>query len=312
MEARLDSEWLLGEAKWWPSTAGKKAVRAHGVFGAVLEEAIPSEPVPDLRIDEVNPPTAWQHTTPRIGGNGWIRQRLKHPATLLLFPFAWSAFFLLTTIIPLLFPGRTFDDQTAAAVMFSIAWALLLIPLYMVRSKQPTAQRYPNTIRLHPFDLTTFSTAILFFLLHIIIDVRLGWISYALFWIAWSRTVASTGRTFESGAVRWLLPVDVLGWSTSTELCAGWTAECEGWRNGPLAHLDAEFSRGWSARLFGVNRSGHHFLALVMLDRNGFLFDPFAARLITNPALIESFGKPPVSTRGLAWPERFLQLVEEE
>jgi hypothetical protein len=49
-----------------------------------------------------------------------------------------------------------------------------------------------------------------------------------------------------------------------------------------------------------------------MLDRNGFLFDPFAARLISNPALLESFAEPPVSTSGLAWPGRFLQLVEEE
>ncbi len=258
------------------------------------------------------PPSGWTSTTPRVGGHGWMRQRLKHPATLLLLPFAWSAFFLLITVVPLLFPGRTADDQTVALVLFGVAWALLLLPLYIIRSKQPTSAHHRIRFRLHPFALDTFLLGVVLFILHIVIDPRIGWISYALFWIAWARTIARTGAAFESGAVRWLLPVDVANWSTSAGVTTGWSVENEAWRIGPLAYLDVDFPRGWSARLFGIERSGCSFAAFVITDRNGFLLDPFIDRLIGDMSLTEGLHEPPLSFEGEVWPERFLRSSEEE
>ena len=241
-----------------------------------------------------------------------MRQRLKHPASLLLLPFSWSAFFLLVTVVPLLFPGRMPDDQVVAIALFTISWLLLLVPIHIARSKQPTADRLSRTLNPSPFSVGPFLLGCVLFIAHIVIHPIIGWFSYVAFWVAWSRSVGNTARTFESGPVRWLLPGDAADWKTSEELSDGWRVENERWRTGPLAHHERELVRGWTARLFGVERSGHRFVALSLIDRNGFLFDPFAARLIGNANLESIIESPPIATTGIEWPQRFLQPIEEE
>ena len=43
-----DAEWLLGAPDWWPSTAGSKPRRKHGMIGAEIDEGVEASEVPDL------------------------------------------------------------------------------------------------------------------------------------------------------------------------------------------------------------------------------------------------------------------------
>ena len=85
MQAARDSDWLAGEGRWYPA----------------------SESVPESLADEANPPESWSVTDHRDGGRGWIRQRLQPLGPMILYTTAWAPFFLLASLVPLVFPGNT-------------------------------------------------------------------------------------------------------------------------------------------------------------------------------------------------------------
>ena len=286
MEQGLDGDWLLGESRWWKSSQGGKP--------------------PDLRAGETSPPDTWASSTPREGGRGWIRQRHKPASSSILIPLAWSPFFLAMTAVPLVFPDRVPYDREVAASLFAISWLLILIPLYMARNNQSMSD---DGLFSLPFDWRTFVLAALLFPLHILWDPLLGWISYALFWLAWLRSIGLIQDILSTPPARWLLPIETSGWSSSNLLGPRWEVISENWTTGPMAIARCEHGH---LSIGGVSRDGIRFLGLTLVHRSGFVQDPFFESKASHSEVQRILSRPPVEQEGLEWPKRLIVPDEEE
>ena len=286
MEQGLDGDWLLGESRWWKSSQGGKP--------------------PDLRAGETSPPDTWASSTPREGGRGWIRQRHKPASSSILIPLAWSPFFLAMTAVPLVFPDRVPYDREVAASLFAISWLLILIPLYMARNDQSMSD---DGLFSLPFDWRTFVLAALLFPLHILWDPLLGWISYALFWLAWLRSIGLIQDILSTPPARWLLPIETSGWSSSNLLGPRWEVISENWTTGPMAIARCEHGH---LSIGGVSRDGIRFLGLTLVHRSGFVQDPFFESKASHSEVQRILSRPPVEQEGLEWPKRLIVPDEEE
>jgi len=281
MEKGQDHQWLAGEPRWWrlPDDASQ----------------------PDVRKGEASPPESWRSTTPKDGGRGWARQRLKPIVSSILIPLAWSPLFLFLAVVPLALPGRLpADDQSVAALFFALTWVLVLVPLYLARSNQPMSE---GGVLSLPFDWATFVVAAVAFSLHILVNPMLGWISYALFWVAWVRTFRRIEQILQIPAARWLLPIDQSGWNSSSMLPPEWQVISENWTTGSIARVDCEYGH---LSIAGVSRGSDRFLALALLDGAGFVHDPFSDGPVGEALAGVLLSQPPVSNPGLEWPERLL------
>jgi hypothetical protein len=286
MEQGLDGDWLLGESRWWKLSQGGKP--------------------PDLRAGEASPPDTWASSFPRKGGRGWIRQRHKPVSSSILLPLAWSPFFLAMTAAPLVFPDRVPYDREVAASLFAISWLLILIPLYMARNNQSMSD---DGLFSLPFDWRTFVLAALLFPLHILWDPLLGWISYALFWLAWLRSIGLIQDILSTPPARWLLPIETSGWSSSNLLGPRWEVISENWTTGPMAIARCEHGH---LSIGGVSRDGIRFLGLTLVHRSGFVQDPFFESKASHSEVQRILSRPPVEQEGLEWPKRLIVPDEEE
>ena len=286
MEQGLDGDWLLGESRWWKSSQGEK----------------PS----DLRAGETSPPDTWASSSPRKGGRGWIRQRHKPVSSSILLPLAWSPFFLAMTAAPLVFPDRVPYDREVAASLFAISWLLILFPLYMARNDQSMSD---DGLFSLPLDWRTFALAALLFSLHILWDPLLGWISYALFWLAWLRSIGLIPDILSTPPARWLLPIETSGWSSSNLLGPRWEVISENWTTGPMAIARCEHGH---LSIGGVSRDGIRFLGLTLVHRSGFVQDPFFESKASHSEVQRILSRPPVEQEGLEWPKRLIVPDEEE
>jgi len=286
MEQGLDGDWLLGESRWWKLSQGGKP--------------------PDLRAGEASPPDTWASSFPRKGGRGWIRQRHKPVSSSILLPLAWSPFFLAMTAAPLVFPDRVPYDREVAASLFAISWLLILIPLYMARNNQSMSD---DGLFSLPFDWRTFVLAALLFPLHILWDPLLGWISYALFWLAWLRSIGLIQDILSTPPARWLLPIETSGWSSSNLLGPRWEVISENWTTGPMAIARCEHGH---LSIGGVSRDGIRFLGLTLVHRSGFVQDPFFESKASRSEVQRILSRPPVEQEGLEWPKRLIVPDEEE
>ena len=286
MEQGLDGDWLLGESRWWKLSQGGKP--------------------PDLRAGEASPPDTWASSFPRKGGRGWIRQRHKPVSSSILLPLAWSPFFLAMTAVPLVFPDRVPYDREVAASLFAISWLLILIPLYMARNNQSMSD---DGLFSLPFDWRTFVLAALLFPLHILWDPLLGWISYALFWLAWLRSIGLIQDILSTPPARWLLPIETSGWSSSNLLGPRWEVISENWTTGPMAIARCEHGH---LSIGGVSRDGIRFLGLTLVHRSGFVQDPFFESKASHSEVQRILSRPPVEQEGLEWPKRLIVPDEEE
>ena len=282
MEASLDRNWLLGDPGWWN---------------------LQGEPAPDFMPGELAPPLEWVSTTPRVGNFGWCRQRLRPLAWSLLRPLAWAPFFLLLAIVPLAFPGRTPDDQVLSAIFFSVAWGLVFLPILFSRNSQPMSD---NSLLSLPLDWNSLAIASILFSLHILVDVRFGWLSYGIFWLAYIRTIQLVQAAMMTPPARFLLPVEPEDWEGSLE--GPWVVSSAKWSRNLIA--SADFSNG-KLTLTGSSRSGQDFLALAFIHKSGFVHDPFHERSSDEPGLSELLSAP-MPVIGRAWPDKFLQFSEEE
>ena len=282
MEASLDRNWLLGDPDWWNLQGG---------------------PAPDFMPGELAPPLEWVSTTPRVGNFGWCRQRLRPLAWPLLRPLAWAPFFLLLAIVPLAFPGRTPDDQVLSAIFFSVAWGLVFLPILFSRNSQPMSD---NSLLSLPLDWNSLAIASILFSLHILVDVRFGWLSYGIFWLAYIRTIQLVQAAMMTPPARFLLPVEPEDWEGSLE--GPWVVSSAKWSRNLIA--SADFSNG-KLTLTGSSRSGQDFLALAFIHKSGFVHDPFHERSSDEPGLSELLSAP-MPVIGRAWPDKFLQFSEEE
>ena len=286
MEQGLDGDWLLGESRWWKLSQGGKP--------------------PDLRAGEASPPDTWASSFPRKGGRGWIRQRHKPVSSSILLPLAWSPFFLAMTAVPLVFPDRVPYDREVAASLFAISWLLILTPLYMARNNQSMSD---DGLFSLPFDWRTFVLAALLFPLHILWDPLLGWISYALFWLAWLRSIGLIQDILSTPPARWLLPIETSGWSSSNLLGPRWEVISENWTTGPMAIARCEHGH---LSIGGVSRDGIRFLGLTLVHRSGFVQDPFFESKASHSEVQRILSRPPVEQEGLEWPKRLIVPDEEE
>ena len=282
MEASLDRYWLLGEPGWW--NLGK-------------------EMPPDFRPGELAPPETWVSSTPRIGNLGWIRQRLRPLAWPLLRPMAWAPTFLVATAIPLAFSGRTPNDQAIALALFALTWVLIVMPLILARNVQPTSSG--TTLSL-PVDWMSLGLGAALFPLHLLVDPRLGWASYAMFWIAYIRTVFMVQETMKTPPARFLLPIDTEDWSG--EMSESWEVLSEIWARREIAR--APCGNG-NLVVSGVSRGEDDFLALTLVHKSGFVLDPFHESLDGDYKLAELLTMPLV-INGKQWPNRFVLSSEEE
>ena len=277
----LDHQWLVGEPKW---------------------RRLPNDsPQQDTKRGESSPPRSWLSTTAQEGGKGWARQCLQPVAPSILMPLAWSPLFLLLSAIPLILPDRLpADDQSVAALFFTMAWILILVPLYLVRSAQPMSE---DALLSLPFDWATFAGASVIFALHILVSPILGWVSYALFWVAWVRSFRQIEQILQIPAARWLLPIDQSGWKSSSQLPSEWQVISESWTTGSIARVDCEYGH---LVIAGASRGSDRFLALALLDGAGFVHDPFSDGPIEKALAISLLSQPPVADLGLEWPKRLL------
>jgi len=286
MEQGLDGDWLLGESRWWKLSQGGKP--------------------PDLRAGEASPPDTWASSFPRKGGRGWIRQRHKPVSSSILLPLAWSPFFLAMTAAPLVFPDRVPYDREVAASLFAISWLLILIPLYMARNNQSMSD---DGLFSLPFDWRTFVLAALLFPLHILWDPLLGWISYALFWLAWLRSIGLIQDILSTPPARWLLPIETSGWSSSNLLVSNWDVISENWTTGPMAIARCEHGH---LSIGGVSRDDIRFLGLTFVHQSGFVQDPFFETKAADMEFQRILSRPPVEQDGQEWPTGLIVPDEDE
>ena len=281
MEAGLDHQWLVGEPKWrrLPDDSSQQ----------------------DTKRGELSPPGSWLSTTAQEGGKGWARQRLQPVAPSILMPLAWSPLFLLLSAIPFILPHRLpVDDQSVAALFFTMTWILILVPLYLVRSAQPMSE---DALLSLPFDWATFAGASVIFALHILVSPNLGWDSYALIWVASFRSFRQIEQILQIPAARWLLPIDQSAWKSSSQLPSEWQVSSERWSSGSFARVGCEYGHLASA---GASRGSDRFLALALLDGAGFVHDPFSDGPVGKALAISLLSQPPVADLGLEWPKRLL------
>ena len=282
MEAGHDRHWLLGDPRWW------------GIDG---------ENPPDFREGELSPPPSWVSTTPRVGNFGWCRQRYRPLAWSLLRPFAWAPLFLTLSAIPIAFPGRTPDDQIFSLGFFSVCWILVIVPLVLTRNAQPMSE---DGILSLPLDWPSLALATAIFPLHFAYDSRIGWVSYALFWFAYIRTVNFVQSSMSVTPARFLLPMDPTDWSGGLQ--PPWKEHSTTWSTKEIA--SAKFDTGRLV-IAGASRSGQAFLAIAFVHDSGFVHDPFHENLPSDAGLSRILETPPPIV-GTEWPSSLLDNTEEE
>jgi hypothetical protein len=243
---------------------------------------------------------------------------------------AWSLAFLVASTFPLLFPDNTPDDQTIASILFFMAFISLLLPAVRISSAMPDgdgmlmlkwiwfgdgSKNLTKSVGLSVLGVVAFIS-------HIVVDVRIGWISYALFLTLWFHLTWRIGTALIPASGRWLLP---LGESyDGSKIPDTWVIESKKFRGGRLAFKD--LSGGRKLELYGVNRSGDKFVAFHLRHPSSILFDPF---VMVNEISSMSRGglgycgprvegldsdlqQPPITIAASDWSARFFRPTEEE
>lgn len=283
MDALEDGHWLLGDPAWWN-----------------LDDALP----PDSRNGELKPPKSWNYSSPRGYPEGWKRQRLKPLAFSLLKPISWSLFFLAIVPLPLVFPNETPDDQSFAFLFFIISWSLVIYPLGNSRGNQSSPIHGLFSL---PIDWNSLFVGLFLFPAHVLIDPRIGWISYFIFWFAMIRTIMQIQIMMKNPPARFLLPIVIEDWNGNI-LGDEWSINSNKWKNGLMAEYS--FKEGMLA-ISGLSRGKDKFLSFSFVHKSGFLHDPFFDTISVDNKLDEVLQEPP-QIHGIKWPERFLVPLEEE
>lgn len=284
MEAHGDRNWLRGDPSWWrlPSTS----------------------PVPRMRPSEVIFPE--EFTTPEAESRfGWERQRMRPLAWTVLKPLAWSPFFLIASVIPLLFTGSTPDDQAVSGSLFIISWLLLILPVANARNNQPTSD---DSLLALPVDWFSISLGLIFFIFHIEYSPILGWLSYAIFWVAFFRSIKMISDVFSVPPARIILPIDRESWN-STDLSSDWVVTEKIWKNGQIAvaHLGSG-----KLKLHGMSRGNTNFMSLSYICRFGFVQDCLFVNNPESEGIFKLLREFPVTSSEVEWPANLIIFDEEE
>jgi hypothetical protein len=301
MEAGLDEHWVDGDPRWWPRS---------------------QTPGGGRRADtEVEPPESWV---------AWRRQRLQPPLPRFIHAPAWSVLLLVCSLFPLAFPGRTPDDQTVALVLFLGSFFILLIQPMLIANQQPDGSMIRWKLWLLFGDkaglavlAVTAGGGLLAFVAHIVVDVRLGWASYALFVLLWLHFLYRSANSLAPPSARWLAPIEVASQDLS-ECPEGWQRRSPFWKRGPI--FVRKLGDGRQLELYGVSRAGADFFAFHLRHPSGLLHDPFAnaeavVTLRAGPlgvcgprvaGLESELTAPPISVPEIDWPAVLVPPLEEE
>ena len=287
MQATRDSDWLRGESSWYPA----------------------SESTPAHLTGEESPGGNWELASTSEVGRGWMRQRLKPLGPRILFTTAWAPFFLVAAAAPLAFPGRTSDDQMVAISLFLLSWLLLFISVMNLRDGLPNRVE-GIMIKFYPFDIGLILIASLIFPLHVMLDSRIGWLSFILFAIAQYRTIQNIISAVGQNSARWLLPINPEDYSKEV-LSEDWIGVSNNFRNGPLAEWSGPLPN-YAADLVGVTRGESCFVAFTLKHqhRGGALHDAFSDTFVADSRFASLLASPPLVIAGEAWPDRFLGLSD--
>lgn len=263
---RLNRQWLEGDPSWWPKSKGLLTIEHD---------------------HENPPPDSW---------SSWRRQRLRPPGPAMLVPVAWTAFFLAAASLPLIFPGRTSDDQLIAFMLFGIGWILTIAPLAFSGAIGHHPAR-KSIFDIYPIDGKSMFIGIIFFVAHISINALFGWLAYLFFWIAWVRTVLSISVAVEPSCGRWLLPINSEEYVDS-KLSGGWEKKETRFGTGCLA-VGPEVGDS-KIIIEGVRHRTGTYLAISVLGRSGYRYDPFQDRLQI-PISDDLLREPPIEIASLEW-----------
>ena len=307
MEASADRHWLRGDPAWWPLSRDS-------------DDADALAPVD--RPHETDAPSTW---------TSWKRLRLRPGLPRLVFPASWSIGLLALSTLPLIFPDNTPDDQMVALSLFLLGWLLLWMTPVRVANSQPDGR--PGSVL--PWLLfgggnstltRTWMLALagmVSFVLHIIVDVRLGWLAYALFLLLWLDQLQRIAGLLAHPQNLWVLPVAADELVTDS-FGPGWVDVYPRFRRGPVAiHRLAD---GRRLELRGLTRSGADFVALQLRHPSGLLLDPFVDSDSVPEfnwlglggideraeGLDEELRSAPHGLSATSWPARFLSSAEEE
>ena len=286
MKGTRDSEWMRGQALWYPA----------------------SESSPEHLVGEENPGENWDIASSSEVGRGWMRQRLQPLGPRILYTTAWAPFFLIASAIPLALPGRTPDDQLVAISLFSASWFLLLLGFRKLQDGLPIPVE-GLLKKFYPFDIVLMLPAAIVFLLHILIDSRLGWLSFLLFALAQYRTIQNLISVAGENSARWLLPINSEDYSEAV-LNDGWMGVSTNFRNGTLARWEGALPE-YTANLIGVTRGDSSFVAFTLMHRVGTIHDAFSDTFVSDHRFATLLSSPPLLIAGEAWPERFLATTDE-
>jgi len=237
-----------------------------------------------------------------------MRQRLQPLGPRILYTTAWAPFFFIASAIPLAFPGRTPDDQLVAISLFSASWFLLLLGFRKLQDGLPIPVE-GLLKKFYPFDIVLMLPAAMVFLLHILIDSRLGWLSFLLFALAQYRTIQNLISVAGENSARWLLPINSEDYSEAV-LNDGWMCVSTNFRNGTLARWEGVLPE-YTANLIGVTRGDSNFVAFTLMHRVGTIHDAFSDTFVSDHRFDTLLSSPPLLIAGEAWPERFLATTDE-
>ena len=221
---------------------------------------------------------------------GWFRKKSRNPGAALLFPIAWSAFFLLIAPLPQIASGFTPDDRTASAALFLTAWVLVVIPLISTGS----LARHPlnsHVLDIYPLDMPSMALASALFLLHVLTNPILGWMSYLVFWYSWLKAVRNLSAATHYSAGAWLKQIDPANYS-KLQLSSDWGLTENFFKAGILG-TGPSLSANSILVIEGIRREESAYISIAVLHRSGYRHDPFQERL--EPERIdELLRSPPV------------------
>ena len=284
MEAHGDRNWLRGDPVWWGLETKQKPPLIRN-----LEISIPSG---------MGAPSS-EHRF------GWARQRMRPLAWSILKPVAWSPFFLISSIFPLVFTGNTPDDQFVSGALFVISWTLLIVPVSNARNAQPTSS---DNFLILPIDWALLSLGCLIFLAHIYYSPLLGWVAYAVFLTAFLRSIMMISEVFSIPPARIISPLEKSSWD-SRALPERWEINSRSWSKGKISSTPIGEGK---LVLYGHTRQYTDFISISYICKFGFVQDCLFESHPHSDEIIAVLEELQFDFSQVEWPIELIAFEEEE
>ena len=284
MEAHGDRNWLRGDPVWWGLETKQKPPLIRN-----LEISIPSG---------MGAPSS-EHRF------GWARQRMRPLAWSILKPVAWSPFFLISSIFPLVFTGNTPDDQFVSGALFVISWTLLIVPVSNARNAQPTSS---DNFLILPIDWALLSLGCLLFLAHIYYSPLLGWVAYAVFLTAFLGSIMMISEVFSIPPARIMSPLEKSSWD-SRALPERWEINSRSWSKGKISSTPIGEGK---LVLYGHTRQYTDFISISYICKFGFVQDCLFESHPHSDEIIAVLEELQFDFSQVEWPIELIAFDEEE